>query len=507
MNMQEAVKTVYQFRQKMLADPYRPGYHFAIPEDDGMPGDSNGAFFADGRYHLMYLYRSTVTNAFHWGHISSLDLLHWRHHPDALTNYEGDEGCFSGGAFVDDDGTAYFTFWKFPSVNGKDRGGIAMACARPPYDVWERMEPIAVESGSIWGVTEIETPEGTKYVGSADPSNIWKANGYYYMQTGNKCVLDTYGRKPEDPDCYKGDWVDLFRSKDLKKWEYVHRFYENKHLGADWPDETEDDMCPSFLPLPDKKSGGKLTDKWLQLFISHNKGCQYYVGALEGETFIPEQHGRMSWKDRDYFAPEALIDDKNRQLAWVWLVDNLRGGIAEDGWSGVYCFPRAMWFENNELHMAPAEELDRLQYNHQHFDSPEGLIPVKNGESFRLKAEITPCCCTEKLGFAVRESSDGAETTEIYVDLKNKKLVMDTTRSGLGEWCCKEEAPFELKAGEKISLDIFVDKAIVEVYVNERQAICRRVYPSNPKDAVGVRALQGTKAVVDAWEMMPTSAY
>ena len=77
-----------RYRERLLADPYRPAYHFAIPDDLGIPGDSNGAFYADGIYHLMYLYKNCETEAFHWGHLSSIDLLHWRNHPDALTQFE-----------------------------------------------------------------------------------------------------------------------------------------------------------------------------------------------------------------------------------------------------------------------------------------------------------------------------------------------------------------------------------------------------------------------------------
>src|SRR6476620_7468219 len=92
------------FRERLISDPYRPAYHFAFPEVNGMPGDPNGAFYHDGRYHLMYLY-NRVGSGFHWGHVSSTDLLHWRNHPDAIMPGNGDEGCFSGGAFVDDDGS------------------------------------------------------------------------------------------------------------------------------------------------------------------------------------------------------------------------------------------------------------------------------------------------------------------------------------------------------------------------------------------------------------------
>jgi len=50
----------------------------------------------------MYLY-NRKDHGFSWGHVSSKDLLHWRHHPDGIGAGDGDEGCFSGGAFVDDD--------------------------------------------------------------------------------------------------------------------------------------------------------------------------------------------------------------------------------------------------------------------------------------------------------------------------------------------------------------------------------------------------------------------
>ena len=88
-----------------------------MPEDKGHPGDPNGAFFHNGRYHLMYLYERTGSGV-SWGHVSSKDMLHWRHHPDAIGPGDGDEGCFSGGAFVDDDGTAILSYWMLWGARG-----------------------------------------------------------------------------------------------------------------------------------------------------------------------------------------------------------------------------------------------------------------------------------------------------------------------------------------------------------------------------------------------------
>lgn len=505
--MKAEVLLTRAYRERLLADAYRPTYHFAVPDDLGIPGDSNGAFFADGVYHLMYLYENSETDAFHWGHVSSIDLLHWRHHPDALTSFEGDRGCFSGGGFVDDDGTVYLTFWKFPSAKPSgDRGGIAIAYAKPPYDVWERMETLAVESSESWGVTDIEIDGEIQRVGSADPSNIWKMNGKYYLQTGNKVVLDRFGRNEDSLQKYKGDWTDLFRSDDLKKWEYVGRFYENRQMGIqDWPDETEDDMCPSFLPLYDAEENGKFTGKYLQIFISHNKGCQYYVGSMDGECFVPEQHGRMSWKDISYFAPEALVDDKNRQIVWTWLHCNLPNDFKRFGWSGVYGLPRNVWYENGVLMQAPVSEVDALEYGHIAYDPADGeTIKVGDGEQCRIKGVWKG---GEKAGVAVRISRDESEYTEIYYCPEEKKLIMDTTRSGREGRKAREEAPFELCDGEDLSLDIFIDHSVLEVYANKRQAICRRVYPSDPKNSTGVKLIGAAPKKLDTYRMFPANPY
>lgn len=509
--MKKLITATREYREKMLNDPYRPTYHFAIIDDDGRPGDPNGAFFADGVYHLMYLYRSSSTNAFHWGHISSTDLLHWYHHKDAIGGYNGDGGCFSGGAFVDDDKRAYLTFWKFKSVDGSDNSGIAMAYADPPYEDWHRIEPIAVNA-SRWGVLDLERDGEILHLGNADPSNIWKIDNTYYMQLGNIVVLDEFGRAENSEEKYKGDWTELYKSKDLKNWEYVDRFYQNPHLDEDYPDATEDDMCPSFLPLYDKAEGGSFTGKYLQLFIAHNKGAQYYIGELQGEKFIPENHGRMSYKDNAFFAPEALIDDKNRHIMWAWLLDNLSDDFVKFGWSGVYSFPRVLWLENGLLKMAPAKELDNLQYNKIIPEvKDDNSVEINKGQAYRLKATIN-AENDGNIGFSIKVDGENGECTDIYYDKINKKLVFESKHNNLvykENLKKREEMPLTLNESEDLELDIFVDKSVVEVYANERQAICRRSYPSNPEKAVGVKFIGNKENILklEAYSMAPANPY
>ena len=67
-----------------------------------------------------------------------------------------------------------------------------------------------------------------------------------------------------------------------------------------------------------------------------------------------------------------------------------------------------------------------------------------------------------------------------------------------------ETAPVSIGRDEPLKLRIFVDRSVVEVFVNGRQCVAMRVYPSL-KDSVGVSLRsQGRDAVLkslDAWQM------
>ncbi len=73
-----------------------------------------------------------------------------------------------------------------------------------------------------------------------------------------------------------------------------------------------------------------------------------------------------------------------------------------------------------------------------------------------------------------------------------------------------ERAPFALQAGEPLKLRVFVDKSVVEVFANDRQAIGRRVYPVRD-DSLGVSVFASGGSArfkdVKAWEMMPSNPY
>jgi beta-fructofuranosidase len=172
--------------------------------------------------------------------------------------------------------------------------------------------------------------------------------------------------------------------------------------------------------------------------------------------------------------------------------------------------------EDGALRMNPPEEIERLRYNGKQqrnlaisADSELKLDGI-SGNSVELGAEMISKGATQ-FGLKVCCSPGGEEETLVYYDAVDKKLKVDTTRSSTTTGPKSVEAgPFELKADEPLKLRVFVDKSVVEVFANRRQAVMRRIYPSRA-DSVGVKAFAkgGPANVVtlDAWEMMPSNPF
>jgi len=223
----------------------------------------------------------------------------------------------------------------------------------------------------------------------------------------------------------------------------------------------------------------------------------------------------MTWVDNTYFAPEALIDDKGRQIMWSWLLDN-PGGEEARGWSGVYGLPRTLWLgEDGTLRMRPVPELETLRHDEKTWndialaDGESKKLDGVVGDSFELAITLGPQT-VGKCGVRVRASPGGEEQTLLYYDAEAKQLVFDATRSGIDGRRVVERAPFELKEGEPLDLRVFVDRSVVEIYANDRQAICRRVYPGREDSLDVVLFTEGTEAEfrkIQAWEMMPSNPY
>jgi len=457
-----------RLREQLLADPHRPNYHFVIPEGSAMPFDPNGAIYWKGRYHLFYIFQDE--RGHNWGHASSTDLLHWRHHPTGLTN-----GMFSGNCFINKEGRPTMCYHQVGQGN-------AMAVALDDeLNEWKKLE-----SNPITPKTKPGDPFHEKYR-SWDPFGWLEGDTYYAIFGG------------EHPGLVKAPTL-------AGEWKYVGDLMGNSVEGVSI---HEDVSCADFF---------KLGDRYMLLCISHRLGARYYLGTWQNEQFHPTFHEKMSWVDNAFFAPESLLDQKGRRIMWSWLLDGPLGKTRTPyGWSGTMSLPRVLSLgDDGRLRMNPPEEIGRLRYNGQQRRdltlSADADVPLDGIAGTSLELDLTVQLeGAQQVGLAVCRSPGGEEQTLLYYDVVEKKLKVDTTRSSLKSAPKNLEAgPLELPNGEALRLRVFIDKSVVEVFANGRQAVTRRVFPSR-RDSTGIHLFSKGGAArvtsLQAWEMMPSNPY
>lgn len=469
-------------RHKLLRDPYRPRYHFVSPEGFDGPFDPNGNIYWRGRHHMGYIYMER--GVFCWGHVSSIDLLHWRHHGPMLmpTLDSPENGIFSGNAYLDKDGRRVLCMY-----HGCGAGNCLAWSDDDNLEHWHKLpgNPLAPNPP---GPNPLN-PDGADHT-SWDPCGWIEGDTYYGIFGGQKNTV--------------------WKSRDLKTWTKCGPLLAEAYPGIDF---YEDISCPDFFPV---------RDKWVMVCISHRLGTRYYVGRWENEKFHPEYHEMMSFCDNEFFAPESHTDGRGRRIMLAWVFDGRNTPVRNaSGWSGTMSLPRVLTLgADNRLLMTPVEELATLRYNPfaaANVNVADGAftpVPFRAVEENVLdtEAELAGAGAAE-FGIDVCCSADGGEFTRIGYETATGRLKIDTHHTGPNQRKCAIEAapinPLGAPPAGPLKLRIFVDRSIVEVFANDgKLALSRTVFPSKGSGGIRLYALGGAAKATSlrVWDIMPTNA-
>jgi sucrose-6-phosphate hydrolase SacC (GH32 family) len=292
----------------------------------------------------------------------------------------------------------------------------------------------------------------------------------------------------------------------------------------------EDISCPNFF---------KLGEKWMLLCISHPLGCRYYLGDWdsEAEQFVPQKHGRMNfrregqvlyggWRN-NVLAPESVRTPDGRRVMWAWL--GTIGPIRQDSprkdsplrFKSIQSLPRELSLPaDGILRIKPLRELESLRYDPvslsdvtienpitglggDTFPPPTGptmqRIADLNGDAFELRIVIARDQAARKL-FGFRLFAD-EENPGLPILLRPEN---GTLRVGTAE------APFavaDLPEGEDVELRIFIDKYLVEVFANDRQAMVAAHLDSSGTHGLDAFSVGATTTIkrLDMWKLKPTN--
>ncbi len=415
-----------------VAEKFRPVYHHTPLY--GWMNDINGLSYQDGEYHIYFQYTpyDSRQGNMYWGHSVSKDLLHWE--------------------------------YLVPTT---------------PRDTLEHI--------------------------FSDDLEIFNASKVFWYASENKWVMIVSDNKE----------ISFYASKDKKDWDYMSSFGEGYGVQ------------PCLLENPDmvelSVDGDTGRKKWA-LIVNVNPGCyfggsatQYFIGDFDGTNFICDNQPNVTkWLDwgKDHYVTACFSNTEERTIAVPWMNNwQYCNIVPAKQFCSANALPRelGLYTQDDDIYLsaAPVAEVKALRKESKeilafavtkdyHIDS----LLADNEGSYELVLDIT----SEKaeiMGFSL--FNDKGEKVDIYFNLPENKLVMDRTKSGIVDFG-KNSIPHELETHDrrkttsinymddfalatwapirkenKYTLDIFVDKCSVEVFLNGGKiAMTNLVFPTEP---------------------------
>jgi len=454
-------------------DADRPEYHLLAPHN--WMNDPNGPIWWKGKYHLYYQLNpgAAVWGDMHWGHAVSADMVHWRHEAIALAPTPGghdSEGCFSGSAVVYKGVPTliYTGVQNAPpeQVTIHDSGGklretqLLATAEDDTLRAWKKLpEPVIALP-----------PAGMAVTGFRDPCPWREADGWY-MVVGS-------GERG------KGGCALLYRSQDLRHWEYLHPLATGKPnaVKSDNPNDTGEMWeCPDFFEV-------------------NGQHCLLY--SAEGKVFwntgeYDRRERRFTVKRQGlldhgaFYAPKSFLAPGGRRILWGWIQERRpEAEFARAGWAGAMSLPRELTIDaEGRLGVGVAAEVKSLRGTEERATiklkgSLPGTVQNRKQTLTTLRREIEVRLPGKAAAVNLRLNSGGKTAWEISLD------------GPAGRVTCGE-ATFALPElpASGVALRLFLDGSVLESLVCGREAVTSRVYGLKPGEAELEIEAQGTDGV------------
>lgn len=260
------------------SEPYRPAIHYT-PAQNWM-NDPNGLVYHDGTYHLYYQHnpKGNTWGNMSWGHATSPDLMRWTEQPLAIPQTFNEAGqsvedIFSGSVVVDHENTSGFGTAEDPPLVAMYTSAYTAA---HPTLAGRQAQSLAysTDGGYTWTKYEGNPVIDRGSANFRDPKVFWYDGGS--PETSHWVMVAVEATE------YR---VVLYKSENLKDWEYLSDFGPANATGGIWE-------VPDLFELP--VDGDPENTRWVLVVnlnpgaVAGGSGAQYFVGDFDGTTFTSE---------------------------------------------------------------------------------------------------------------------------------------------------------------------------------------------------------------------------
>ena len=495
-NINCQLSTINYPQNEYFADINRPRHH-AMPASNWM-NESHGMTYSDGRYHVFFQKNANgpYMARLHWGHVSSPDLCNWTEERIALVpgkNYDI-KGCWSGCVFSDEaitSGNPYILY------TGVDNGRATINLASPEDStliLWNKSSKNPVING---------TPSGY----SADFRDP------YFFRSG------------DDAYCIVGTSRGGVASTSLHRYNASTGVFD--YTGYPFFTGSDVARCGSFFEMPNMTEMG---DRWLftatPLGTSQGVRTIYYVGSVNPDgTFLTEQTEPLTVElpgfARDgYGLLSPTIYQRDGKTIVLGIVpDKLATSINYNlGYAHTLSLPREWSLDTDgTLIQRPYEGLQALRsdtsvaIDAQSLSGELSLDPV-SGREIEVRAQFV--VAEDAFGVKIL-ASEGGRGCKVYYNPASSQLIVDCSAltrrvndQGVFNGIYASELPATIQAGDTMTLHLFFDHSVLDLFINDRWASSVRIFPTSEL-SVGVSLFaDGATPLVsaEAWTMLPGEA-
>lgn len=434
------------YRQNLLNSPLRQQYHFA-PFMNWM-NDPNGLCRFKNKFHMFYQYNpfEQKWNNMYWGHAVSDDLINWKHLPifmepqeKILEDPDALGGAFSGSALVTDDILQLFFTRDFESRT------------RHPSIIQSQNKAFCQDAITCYNEHEIIPAFSVPGVGYdfRDPK-ISKVDDKWYIVLAGK-----YSDVPS---------VLLFTSENLEDWTFLKPIVQF----AD-PDCTGME-CPDFFEL-DNQYIVTASAMHTRSKYGVRQPVYYFLGEWKNQNF-KTFHSDVLDFGPNYYACQSFEFD-GRRILFAWVNDIMQEHEERQfGNYGCLTLPRELHIENNTLYQAPAKEVYSL-LSECIFKTEKVDVPYQT---------ISGNCYYAKIGF------NGNTDFSIVVAKDDESYLSVTRNNGMvsikSDKNPDHEAQFKTSVKFVRKLELFMDREVLEVYVNDGEKVGTKIFVTNSTDGV-----------------------
>lgn len=464
-------------------DTLRPAFH--LTPLAGCMGDPNGGIYKDGWYHIFYGLQPFAHHpgGWYWAHARSKDLLCWEPMKTGLTPAAqyGLSNVGSGSTIINKKGKA-LAFYSSSQEDGLMKFWRA-EFTDPDLVDWKYELPNPILTLDSPGLPEFD--------------NFWR-DPFVFEVDGRTFLIAC-------ADLFEADYVPvpIFEAKNtaLTKWDYKGLFFQYPKY------KYRNFEVPEFRPLG---------EKWIFMASADAPvdRCIYFTGNfdLENLKFIPDSEGIIDYSGH-YYAQETIQDDKGDLylMAWIpgwdrdWLPTYMNEPLKNSSllWNGCFALPRKLSVaKDKSLIQKPVESLKKLRDTHVSMKAKR--LPVTDAMTaydvlheirgnqlevnLRLDLNAASMCGINVL---CNEKGKGG----LFINWSGNMVNVDGVTIPLTEW----------KPGDPIQLHIFVDKQLVEVFINGgKYCASRKVRAGHIKgDRVALTTLGGTAKLISmqSWKL------